>query len=191
MNTPHNHILAYLKSYAVELPEEELQEALLEAVTLRESMDFSGLGYKWINLRRKADGSVEALSLKPYNMLQADQRELRRKLLSLGAQGALLTTVFGPLAVAASLVLLLLEFEDTVAIKYSEEQARVLLAAYFTDGRLTEEEIRKAYKRCHGQDVEPNALQENLAFLERLRTIRRKGDGEWELAETITFRRDD
>lgn len=190
MNTPHNHILAYLKSHSVELPDEVLQEALLEAITLQESMDFSGLGYRWINLRRKADGSVDALSLKPYNMLLADQRELRRKLLSLGAQGALLTTVSGLLAVVASLVLLILEFEDAVALNYSEEQARVLLAIYFADGRLTEDNIRKAYRRCHGQDIEPNALQESLDFLERIRTIRKKENSDWELIETITFRRD-
>ncbi len=190
MDTSHDHILAYLKSHSVELPEEELQETLLGSITLQESMDFSGLGYKWISLRRTADGSVEALSLKPYNMLLADQRELRRKLLSLGAQGALLTTVSGPLAVMGSLVLLLLEFEDAVALKYSEEQARVLLAVYFTDERLTEEEIRKAYRRCHRKDIEHNTLQENLAFLEHIRTIRKKESGEWELLETITFRRD-
>ncbi|MCO6493303.1 MAG: hypothetical protein J5I98_33085 [Phaeodactylibacter sp.] len=190
METPHDHILAYLKSHSLELPEEALQEALLGAITLQESMDFSGLGYKWVNLRRKANGSVEALSLKPYNILQVGQRELRRKLLSLGAQGALLTTVSGPLAVVASVVLLILEFEEAVALKYSEEQARVLLAVYFTDGRVAEEEIREAYKRCHGQDIEPKTLQENLAFLERLRTIRWKDGSEWELVETITFRRD-
>lgn len=189
MDTARNHILAYLKSHSLELPDAVLEETLLGAITLQASMDFSGLGYKWINLQRKADGSVEAMSLKPYNMLQADQRELRRKLLSLGAQGALLTTVSGLLAVVASLVLLLLEFEDAMAHSYSEEQARVLLAIYFADGRLTEEEARKAYRRCHGQDIEPGALLENLAMLERLRTIRRKGDGEWELLETITFRR--
>ncbi|MCB0547686.1 MAG: hypothetical protein KDD19_08860 [Phaeodactylibacter sp.] len=190
MDTPQDHILAYLKSQSVALPEDELQEALLESIALQESMDFSGLGYKWVNLRRNKDGSMEALSLKPYNMLQADQRELRRKLLSLGAQGALLSTVSGPLAVVASLVLLLLEFEDTIALEYSEEQARVLLAVYFADGRLTKENIRKAYRAHHGEDIAPEALLENLAFLERIRTIRRGGDGEWELLETVTFRRD-
>lgn len=190
MDTARNHILAYLKSQSVELPDAALEEALLGAITLQEPMDFSGLGYKWIGLRRKADGSVEAMSLKPYNMLQIGQRELRRKLLSLGAQSALLSTVSGLLAVVASLVLLLLEFEEAMAHSYTEEQAKVLLAIYFTDGRFTEEEARQSYRRCHGQDIAPGALQESLAFLERLRAICKSGNGAWELSETITFRRD-
>ena len=86
--------------------------------------------------------------------------------------------------------LLILEFEETVAQNYAEKEARVLLALYFTDERLAEGNTRKAYQRHHGEDIAPEALLENLAFLERLRTIRRGGDGEWELLETVTFRRD-
>ncbi|MCB0567463.1 MAG: hypothetical protein H6573_32370 [Lewinellaceae bacterium] len=190
MDTTHDNILAYLKSRSIELPEAGLQEALLDTVTLQAPMDFSGLDYKWVSLRRKEDGSVEALSLKPYNMLQANQRELRRKLLSIGAQGVLLTSVSGLLSVAASLLLLILEFEEVMAHDFSEEQARVLLAVYFADERLAEDDIQQAYRRCHGKGIEQDALQENLAILERIRTIRRKGKGRWELLETIIFRRD-
>lgn len=137
----------------------------------------------------KVDGKkISGYSLKPFQLLRIDQRAFKKKMLTIGAQSVLLTTVNGWLPILASLLLIVMDFEELHYKDLTDKQARVLLLLYLADEEKSAKELASSYDKRFGEVV---AMEELMERLNELVTLRLAGvtDNKWALEETIIYRR--
>lgn len=179
----HNkHLEAYITTHFTDLSQENV-DLLASGLQLRGTTS----GYDLSVL--KVDGKqVSGYSLKPFQLLRVDQRAFKKKILTIGAQSVLLTTVNGWLPILASVLLIVMDFEELHHKGLADNQARVLLLLYLADGEKTLKELAESYGQRFGKTIAAEELTERLNELVELR-LAGVTDDKWSLQETIIYRR--
>ena len=164
----------------------EALSLLIQAVSLRST---ESKGYPLTILRADGSGAVRGFSLRPFQLMRIDQRAFRKKLLSIGAQAVLLTTVDGWLPIVAAILMLAMDFEELHYREYTTEQAQLLMLLHVGNGTPTIKELVETYHKRFGITVTPDFMRSRLEELSKLKLLEFVGENGVRLRETVIYRR--
>ncbi len=142
-----------------------------------------------VDLQTHSDGSVKAVSFKPFNLLQFSQHKFQLSLLKLLPAAVGVAT--GSVAVTTVLAVFgfIQTFLEGSQKEFHEQDARVLLSIYKLGSMCHISAIPAEYQRLFHTSVSEDAVRASIDLLVKYRTLRLHPNDEVEIKESINLSR--
>ncbi len=157
---------AFIKSN-MDIKSEKYVDTLLESCFLQsDSVDYNLIKIKLGNKE------FDAKSIKLYNLLKIEQKQLWQSLFKIVPQGVLLKDVLNDtVSLVSSLVLLILEFQPLTQYQFSKEEAKFLFVLYKLSSEnkeLNSENINSKYTTIFGSNLSEENINNTFTLLDKM-----------------------
>ncbi len=157
--------------HSLELDKEINEYILFEKPYTRREFDLFG-ERPTISIK-KIGNDISGESIKAYNILNVNQREIRNAVLKITLQGVALFPIEKIVSGVASIILLILEFYELAKYDLTENTARTLYCIYLIDKKeFSMNEILDIYNHKFKEKLKSESISEILSHLEYLKCLK-------------------